>query len=75
MKTIRTVRRTIEAEEDLRVAPAFSPGDRVHICYGEYEGHVITIRDTRYNHDYGRFEYTYDVVFRSWLPEDMLRLI
>lgn len=44
MKTIRTVKRTIEAEEELRVVPAFNPGDRVHICYGEYEGHNITIR-------------------------------
>jgi len=75
VKTIRTVRRVIERDNDaLAVQPRYRIGDYMEIYCGLYEGHNFTIRDVRFNYDRHGFEYLRGDSFGGWYPENFLVL-
>lgn len=73
MKTVRTVTKIVERDEEVRHAPKFSIGDYMEVYYGQYEGHNFWIKDIRFNHDRGCFQYLYGGgVMGGWMAEDQI---
>lgn len=76
MKTVRTVRKIVERDEELRQQPQFGIRDYVQIYFGQYEGHHFWIKDVRYNHDHDCFQYLYGGgVMGGWMNERQLVLV
>lgn len=76
MKTVRTVTRVVEKTETIRHRPRFGLGDYMQVYYGEYENHNFWIKDIRYNHDRGCFQYLYGGgIMGGWMAEDQIVLI
>jgi len=79
MRTVRTVRKVVEVDEELRQKPKFSVGDYLRIYSGSYENHSFWVKEggIRYNHDIDRFEYLYGVgvVMGGWERETNLELV
>lgn len=75
MKTIRTVKRVVERDNDvLTLKPQMAVGDYVEIYCGLYEGHNFTVRDVRFNYDWGGYEYLRGDSFGGWYRENFLVL-
>ncbi len=69
MKSVRTVRETREGEYTGDKKPEFKIGDCVRVYCGRNEGHTFWVKDARYNHDIGGFEYLYDGLMGGWYSE------
>lgn len=75
MKTIRTITQVVERDEDIRQKPKLHIGDFVEIYTGHREGHGFWIKDVRFNHDRGQFEYCYGApLLGGWHLENNLVL-
>lgn len=76
MKTIRTVRRVVEAENDnFSVSPKYRVGDYMEVYCGQWEGHNFTVADVRFNYDWGGFEYLKGDCLSAWYREDAVVLV
>lgn len=75
VKTIRTVMKRVEQEEEVHQAPKFGIGDYVEVYSGDREGHNFWIKDIRYDHDHQTYEYFYGSFMSSWHVERQLVLV
>lgn len=76
MKTVRTVCQIVEREEALQQKPEFRVGDYVEVYSGRNEGHHFWVKDVRFNHDHGQFEYLYGVpLLGGWHRENNVVLV
>lgn len=73
MKTVRTVRTVQVREETINRKPEFKIGDYCQVYAGSDEGWCFTVKDVRYNHDYGKFEYQGAFgLYSDWKSENMM---
>ena len=70
MKAVRTVTEWREEEYRGAAKPKHKVGDYMRVYCGSYEGHCFCIKDVRYNHDLGKFQYLYgSVMMGGWYAE------
>jgi len=76
VKTVVTITRVVERDEEVAATPKYGVGDYMEIYYGSYQNHHFWIRDVRYNHDKGCFQYLYGAgVMGGWMNEDQIVLL
>lgn len=76
MKTVETMRYVMERDEELKQKPEFQMGDYVEVYSGRNEGHHFWVKDVRFNHDHGQFEYLYGTpLLGGWHQENRVVLV
>lgn len=69
MKAVRTVTKTQEEDYRGSAKPKHKIGDYMRVYCGSREGHCFYIKDIRYNHDFGKFQYLYGGLMGGWHAE------
>lgn len=69
MKAVRTITEMREVPYAGSEKPKHEIGDYVRVYCGSNEGHCFVIKDIRYNHDQGKFQYLYDGIMGGWYSQ------